>query len=207
MMKTASAPLLLTAAMILATCGSSKESEVGGQQTYSFRSDPDSEFLRSDAWTGHGWVKHESIIYTDGRFRYSVTSQRTEKTETYETRLSDSEMSDLLGVITASGLMQHNHKRARVADRRKPIEGLPRKDRRYHPSDGGSVPETITIQLSEDNCPGRRSNAPITARITVNPGASSSHPDVSELQASAELSTTLSQHRDKVRQPRTLDAQ
>jgi len=199
------AVLALVASAIFTACSSGRDTAVGGQQSYSFRSDPDSEFLRSDAWTGGGWVKHESIIYTNGRFKYSVTSQHTNETETYETQISMAEMEGLLRLITASGLMKHDHKRARVADRRNLIDVLPARDRLYLSSDGRTVKEKITIRLSEDHCPGRRPQAPITVQIEVNPRAASSYPDVPELQAAAALSATLNQHRDKLAQPRTLE--
>ena len=167
-------------------------SVIRNSRTYSFRSDPDGEFLRSESWTGGGWVKHQSVVFNDGRFRYSVTSNHTKDTMSYETRLSDDEMDNLLQLIIDSGLMQHDHKKARVANLRNPMRGRQPKTRNRYPS------VRLTIQLAEDKCPGRRSRAPITARISVKPWAARSYPEVPELQAAAALVKTLDQNRDKV---------
>jgi len=164
-------------------------------RAYSFRADPKSEFLKWRVFGGMLIGPASSIVvYSDGRYVEIHRDGQGNVLETSETQLSKREMEYLLRVIVEAGLMDHDSHKARVAERRNPMEG-----RRFTQcSDCATV--SLTIQLAEDNCPGRKPWAPITAQIQANPVGARYNKDISELNAVVTLSRTLDGFRDRARQ-------
>jgi hypothetical protein len=168
-----------------------------GARTYSLRSDPESEFITM-RWHGGNLLgpRGRTVVFSDGRYVLTYFTYQGEPTETYKTKLTKQEMDELLQLIVDSDLMNHDHGKAKVAQRRNPMEG-----RRFvNCIDCGSV--SLTIKLAEDNCPGRTPKAPITVEIWAEPVAARQYPEVPELQGAVTLSGRLDEFRKRSRQTR-----
>lgn len=170
--------------------------ESGGPRTYSFRSDPDSEFITMTWHGGSAWRRNKTVLFSDGRYVHTYYTYQGEPQEIYETKLTEVEMAMLLDLIVDSCLMTHDHRQAEVAQRRNPMQG-----RRFvNCADCSSV--SLTIKLAEDDCPGRTPKAPITVEIWADPVAARRYPDVPELQGAVTLSRRLDEFRKRSRQTR-----
>lgn len=188
---------LLVVGILLGSCGERGAPAAGGQQTYSFRSDPDSEFIHLRASGGMTTATTHYVVYSDGRFRYTVRDTRGRSMDALETRLTSDEMNSLFELIVGSGLMTHDHRKAKIGEYRNPT----REVLVYGCSDCSSP--SFTIQLAENNCPGRRLNAPIAVKVAAVTWAANHYPDVPELQASARLWRILLDYKKRVEQARS----
>ena len=97
--------------------------ETGGPRTYSFRSDPESEFIIMRWHGGGAWRRNKTIVFSDGRYVHTYYTYQGEPREIYETKLTVEEKAMLLNLIVDFGLMNHDHRKAMVAERRNPMEG------------------------------------------------------------------------------------
>ena len=188
--------LVIATTILFGSCGKPDSPPTNGQQTYSFRSDPDSEFISFRYHGGMSGGFDRLVTYSDGRYRFTYSDGQGRSVEVFETRLTAAEMGGLLEVIVDSGLMTHDHRKAKIGEYRNPTgEVLV-----YDCSDCASF--SFTIQLAENNCPGRRPNAPITVEVAPVIWTAKRYPHVPELQASAQLWRILSDYKKRVEQAR-----
>ncbi len=169
-------------------------SVAGSSRIYSFRSDPETEFIRKESHGGMVTGRGHTVVFNDGRLVMTYTDRAGSPKQRFEKQLTEQDMRDLLTTIVESGLMDHDHSKAKLATFRNPDPSL-----RGGCSDCPTV--VMTIRLAEDHCPGRGPKAPITASAVY----SSFVPEYSEapeLVALDRISKYLSHFRRPGRVPR-----